>query len=167
MPPLNNSTPTTDQIDRHLSRANAIALRAMQFGHQPFGCVIVAPDHETVLFEHSNIDTVEHAESCAARLAWKHFSAEYLWECSLYTTVEPCAMCAGTMYWANIGRLVYGMSQEQLREITGDDPRNPTLSISAREILLSGFKAINVIGPVESMCERIKSVHERFWPTRA
>jgi tRNA(Arg) A34 adenosine deaminase TadA len=71
----------------------------------------VAADGETVLLEQGNVDAVNHAEAVLAREAARRFDAETLWGCTLVTTVEPCAMCAGTQYWAHIGRLVYGMSE--------------------------------------------------------
>lgn len=158
-----NEAPTTEQIVRNLRRANVIAIRAREFGHQPFGCVVVAPDHETVLVEHGNAGPVDHAESCAARMAWKQLSEEYLRTCTLYTTVEPCAMCAGTIYWSNIGALVYGISEVSLRDMTGDDPANPTLSLPCRTLFETGQKSIQVIGPVVELTDEIEQVHRGFW----
>ena len=91
---------TDDQIARHLRRANDVALRAMQMGRHPFGALLVAPDGETVLAEQGNIDTVNHAESTLARHAAGTYPGVYLRDCTLVTTFEPCAMCAGTIYWA-------------------------------------------------------------------
>jgi tRNA(Arg) A34 adenosine deaminase TadA len=90
-----------EQVVRHLRRA-------MDLGRHPFGAILIAPDGETVLAEQGNVDTVNHAESTLARSAATNFTPDYLWQCTLVTTVEPCAMCAGTQYWANIGRLVSG-----------------------------------------------------------
>ena len=52
---------------------------------------------------------------------------------TLYSSAEPCAMCAGAIYWAGIGRLVYGLSEHGLRELTGNHPENPTLNLPCRE----------------------------------
>lgn len=99
------------QIAKHLRRANEVARRAAGMGRHPFGALLVAPDDETVLAEQGNIDTVNHAESTLARMAAGNWPGEYLARCTLVTTFEPCAMCAGTLYWANIGRVVYGASE--------------------------------------------------------
>ena len=87
---------TPDQVTRHLRRANEVARRAMSLGRHPFDAILVAPDGETVLAEQGNVDTVNHAESVLARTAANNYSADYLWDCTLVTTAEPCAMCAAS-----------------------------------------------------------------------
>ena len=148
---------------RHLRRANDIARGAMDSGHHPFGALLVAPDHETVLAEHGNVDSVDHAESVLARAAARDHPPELLWSCTLYTTVEPCCMCAGTQYWANIGGLVYGMDERALLAITGADPRNPTMDLPCREVFARGQKAIRVWGPVPEVQAEIGALHVAFW----
>jgi tRNA(Arg) A34 adenosine deaminase TadA len=154
---------TPDQITRHLRRANDVAKRAMANGHHPFGAVLVAPDGNTVLAEQCNVDTVNHAESVLARTAALNYSAEYLWQCTLVTTFEPCAMCAATAYWANIGRIVYGASEEKLLGLTGSHAENPTLSLPCRQVFASGQKAIAVVGPVLELQGELLEPHADFW----
>ena len=156
-------TLTPDQVQRHLRRANAVAQRAMGLGRHPFGAILVAPDHETVLAEQGNVDTVNHAEAVLARTAALNFSPDYLWGCTLVTTVEPCAMCAGTQYWAHIGRLVYGMSERRLLDVTGNHAENPTMDLPCRTVFGHGQKIIEVIGPVAAVEEEIAALHRRFW----
>jgi len=155
-----------DQISRHLRRANGVALRAQRMGRHPFGALLVAPDGETVLAEQGNIDTVHHAEATLARRASLNYPADYLWGCTLVTTFEPCAMCAGTAYWANIGRIVYGASEEALLALTGHHPENPTLALPCRELFARGQKAIEVIGPVAELQAEMLAPHQTFWETR-
>ncbi len=138
----------------------------MAAGRHPFGALLVAPDHDTVLLEQANVDTVNHAEAVLARLAADRFDADYLWACTLVTTVEPCAMCAGTQYWAHIGRLVYGLSERQLLQITGNHPQNPTLDLPCAEVFARGQKSIEVIGPVVQLHAELCDLHRRFWPQR-
>ncbi|MEM8614565.1 MAG: nucleoside deaminase [Cyanobacteria bacterium P01_H01_bin.105] len=155
--------PTSEQIIRHLRYAHQIALRAQSFGHHPFGAILVAPDHETILLSQGNVDTVNHAESVLIRTAATNFSPEYLWHCTLYTTVEPCAMCAATQYWGNVGRLVYGLTEARLLELTGNHSENPTLDIPCREIFQRGQKTIAVVGPIAEVEAEIATVHQEFW----
>jgi len=155
--------PTLEQMVRHLRRAHEVATRAVSMGHHPFGAILVGPDQETVLLEQGNVSTVNHAESVLARTADMNFTPGYLWDCTLYTTVEPCAMCAATQYWANIGRLVYGLDERRLLVLTGDSAENPTLDVPARYIYAHSQKAIEVIGPVPEVEEEIAELHLRFW----
>ena len=157
---------TEDQIRRHLARAASVARAAADAGHHPFGAVLVAADGETVLLEQGNVDTVNHAESVLAREAAARLSPQELWRCTLVTTVEPCAMCAATQYWAHIGGLVYGMAESRLLEITGGHEQNPTLDLPCREVFAHGQKAIEVVGPVPSAEADIAAVHQAFWRTR-
>lgn len=155
-----------DQVLRHLRRANQVALRAASMGRHPFGAVLVAPDGETVLAEQGNIDTVNHAESTLARMAADNWPGEYLARCTLVTTFEPCAMCAGTAYWANIGRIVYGASETALLALTGSHPENPTLSMPCRELLARGQRPVEVVGPVAELEDELLAPHRGFWAAR-
>jgi len=149
-----------------LRRANEVARRAMAMGRHPFGAVLVAPDGETILAEQGNIDTVHHAEVTLARTASLNYPADYLAQCTLVTTFEPCAMCAGTIYWANIGRVVYGAEEIALLALTGDHPENPTLSLPCREVFARGQKNIEVTGPVSEVAEEMIATHRGFWEAR-
>ena len=155
--------PTREQIQHLLRRANAVAARALSLGRHPFGAILVAPDHETVLAEQGNVDAINHAEAVLARHAAQNFAPEFLWGCTLVTTVEPCCMCAGTQYWANIGRVVYGMTEERLLALTGNHAGNPTMSLPCREVFARGQKAMQVIGPVPEVEEEIAALHADFW----
>ena len=155
---------TDEQRLRHLQRANTLAREAIAKGRHPFAALLVAADGETVLLEQINVDSVNHAEAVLARVAAHRFDAQLLWGCTLVTTVEPCAMCAATQYWAHIGGLVYGMSEEALLQITGNHPENPTLRLPCREVFARGQKAITVHGPLAEMQAEIAAVHAAFWP---
>ena len=152
-----------EQVITHLRRANDVARRAILLGRHPFGAILVAPDGETVLAEQGNVDTINHAESTLARTAATNFTPDYLWQCTLVTTVEPCAMCAGTQYWANIGRLVYGLSERRLLQMTGNHDENPTMDMPSRTVLAAGQKIIEVIGPVPEVEAEISALHRDFW----
>ncbi|MBX3638798.1 MAG: nucleoside deaminase [Rubrivivax sp.] len=152
-----------EQVERHLRRANEVARAALTQGRHPFGAVLVGPNDETVLLEQGNVDGVNHAEAVLARAAAQRFDADTLWRCTLVTTVEPCAMCAGTQYWAHIGRLVYGLSERDLLALTGDHPENPTLDLPCREVFARGQKVVQVIGPVPALAGEIAALHRDFW----
>jgi len=157
---------THEQMLRQLRRANEVARAAMARGHHPFGALLVAADGDTVLLEQGNVDTVNHAEALIARLAAERHDAATLWDCTLVTTVEPCAMCAGTQYWAHIGRLVYGMSERRLLDLTGNHNENPTLDLPCREVFARGQKAVQVFGPFAEVEAEIAALHRGFWHAR-
>jgi len=158
--------PTREQIVRHLRRANEVARRCAEQGQHPFGAILVGPDHETVLMEQGNIDSVNHAESTLARVAAGRYPAQFLWTCTLYTSVEPCCMCAGTAYWAHIGRVVFGMTEHALLAQTGHHEENPTMSVPARYVFDHGQKAVDLIGPVDEVAPEIVALQQAFWSRR-
>jgi tRNA(Arg) A34 adenosine deaminase TadA len=106
---------------------------------------------------------VRHAEIELARRAAAAYPPDYLWRCTLVTTFEPCAMCAGTIYWANIGSVVYGVEETKLLALTGDAHENPTMSLSCRTVLGSGQKQIAVHGPFPEIEDELIAPHRDFW----
>jgi tRNA(Arg) A34 adenosine deaminase TadA len=154
---------THDQAIAALREANRVAQAAMEAGRHPFGAVLIAPDGQTVLMRQGNVDTVNHAEATLIRAAAAQYNADYLWQCTIVTTVEPCAMCAGTQYWAHIGRVVYGMTESRLLAFTGDHDQNPTLDLPCRDVFTRGQKTIEVMGPVVEVEAEIAALHQDFW----
>nr|HMN87613.1 nucleoside deaminase [Bauldia sp.] len=132
---------TRDQMLAHLRTADEVARDAAVHGHHPFGTVLVGPD-DRILMRQGNIGTVRHAETEIARRAADAYPADFLWSCTMVTTVEPCAMCTGTLYWANIGRLVYGVEEVKLLAETGNDAKNPTMNLASRTVLAAGQKPV-------------------------
>ena len=161
-----HADPTREQMVSPLLAASEIASAALAAGHHPFGALLVAPDHQTVLLRQGNVDSVNHAEAVLAREAARIYSADFLWDCTLVTTVEPCCMCAGTQYWAHIGRLVYGMSEAHLLSLTGAHAENPTLDLPCREVFARGQKPVRVWGPLPEVQSAIEAPHRRFWLSR-
>ena len=151
-----------DEMIAHLRAANAVAVGVVAHGHHPFGAVLVGPDGR-VLMRQGNLNTVRHAETELARRAAEAYAPAFLWRCTLVSTGEPCAMCAGTQYWANIGRLVYGYAETELLALTGNDPENPTMHLPARKVLGSGQKGIEVHGPFPELAEELLAPHRDFW----
>ncbi|TIS86016.1 MAG: nucleoside deaminase [Mesorhizobium sp.] len=146
----------------HLRAADAVAREAAAHGHHPFGAVLVGPD-DRILMRQGNIDTVRHAETELCRRAAAAYRPDFLWSCTLVSTFDSCAMCAGTLYWANIGRLVYGVDGSKLLALTGDHAENPTMSLSSRAVFGSGQKRIEVHGPFPEIEEALIEAHRGFW----
>jgi len=153
---------TRDQMIAYLRVADAVAREAAAHGHHPFGAVLVGPDG-AILMRQGNLDTVRHAETELARRAAAAYEPEFLWGCTLVSTFDLCAMCSGTLYWANIGRLVYGVEESRLLALTGNHADNPTMSLSSRTVLGSGQKTIEVHGPFPEIEDDLVAPHRDFW----
>jgi tRNA(Arg) A34 adenosine deaminase TadA len=156
--PLNHQ-----QVLKHLRTANEVSKEAVETGHPPFGAVLVGPDGETVLLKQGNVSLIDHAETVIARLAFEQKDPDYLWKCTLVTTVEPCVMCSGNIYWANIGNVVYGVEETTVRELTGADKRNPTMNLPCRTVFKAGQKPIRVVGPVPELENELLATLRAFW----
>ena len=152
-----------DQACEALRAVNSLAADAKNNGKHPFAAVLIAEDAETVLLSTSNISTVKHAEIELARKAAEIYDSDFLWSCTIVTNFEPCAMCTGAIYWANIGRIVYGVSETELIKLTGSHRENPTLKMPCRDIIKAGIKQIKVLGPYKSLQEEIIELHRNFW----
>lgn len=150
----------------HLRRSIALADEAVREGNHPFGAVLVSAEGD-VLAEGKNSYSVDrgpgHAEANLAREAARRFDAETLLGATLYTSVEPCSMCAGTIYWADIGAVVFGMTERRLGELTGEDPENPTQDLECRVIFASGRRKVPVRGPFPELEAQIVAQHKAFW----
>lgn len=159
-----------DQDISHLTRSIELADEAVEEGNHPFGAVLI-DENNNVLAVGKNSYSVDrgpgHAETNLARDAAKLFDIETLRKSTLYTSVEPCSMCAGTIYWAEIGAVVFGMTERRLGELTGEDPENPTQDLECRVIFNSGRRAVEVRGPFTELEEKIAAQHQAYWKSEA
>jgi len=140
--------------DEHfMNEALKMAQQAYDENEIPVGAVIVCK--KRIIARGYNqieklIDSTAHAEMLALTGAFNNMGAKYLTECSLYVTLEPCPMCAGALYLAQIGRLVYGARDPKrgYTNFSGDllHPKTEVLpGIMAKEsekILTSFFKSL-------------------------
>lgn len=90
-----------------LRKSFDVARRALENGTHPFGAILVGPDGE-VLLEQGNAympdhDMTGHAERVLMTRASTRYTPEFLSRCTMYTSAEPCAMCAGAAYWVGLG----------------------------------------------------------------
>ncbi|ORY68699.1 cytidine deaminase-like protein [Pseudomassariella vexata] len=158
---------TAEQIAAGVEAALTVQRRAVTFGKRPFAAVLVGPDNETVLLTHQSVDQVNHAESSLARLAYQHYSKDFLWTCTLFSTWEPCGMCTATIYWAHIGRIVFAGSNDQLYELTGPgNKENFTMEWHTRDFLKGcPQKDVEVIGPLETEGKVVMKESDNYWST--
>jgi len=70
-------------------------------------------------------------------------------------------MCAGAIYWAGIGRVVYGQSEASLKAATGAHAENPTLDLPCRAVFTAGQRPVEVIGPL--LEDEAAGLQAGFW----
>jgi tRNA(Arg) A34 adenosine deaminase TadA len=150
---------------RFLRLTFAVARRSLATGNHPFAAILVDTDGG-VLMEQENgylpeRDMTAHAERVLMSRASQTYDPSFLRGCTLYSSAEPCAMCAGAAYWAGIGRVVYALSESRLRQLTGDHPENPTLDLPCREVFATGQRKVEVLGP--ALEEEAEQVHHGVW----
>ena len=155
----------TELDEKFLRRSFEVARRSMTHGNHPFGAILV-DEHGHVLIEAENgfmpdHDGTAHAERLAATQACRTIAVEVRTRATLYSSAEPCAMCAGAIYWAGIGRVVYGLGEHRLRGLTGNHPENPTLDLPCREVFASGQRPTEVLGPL--LEDEAEALHEGVW----
>jgi tRNA(adenine34) deaminase len=111
----------------------------------PVGCIVVCKNRIVAKAYNQTEklnDATAHAEMIALTSAFNYLGAKYLTECTLFVTLEPCVMCAGAMYWAQLGRLVYGVN----------DPKRG-FSRKGKDILHPGTEVISNISAMD--CKQI------------
>ncbi|WP_159591087.1 nucleoside deaminase [Chelativorans xinjiangense] len=148
-----------------LRRTMELAEQSRARGDHPFGALLADPDGN-ILLEAMNTcgtrgDRTGHAERNLMTEASLKYDADFLAGCTMYTSAEPCAMCAGAVYWAGVGRVVHGMSEKALKELIGPDPENLTMDLPCRDVFAAGQRQVEVIGPL--LAEESAKVHKGFW----
>ena len=151
---------------RYLRKAIVWSHAARRRGNRPFGCVIVSAAGE-VLSEAGNSNTetgdcTAHAEVNALRaLAGRGLSREELAGATLYASGEPCVMCAGAIFWSNIGRVVFGIDAERLRVFRGERQDQRDAELSCRDVFRASPHPIECIGP--ALIDEASAAHDGAW----
>jgi tRNA(Arg) A34 adenosine deaminase TadA len=156
---------SAERDEHFLRRSFEVARRALTHGNHPFGAILVNATNNALIETENGYmpdrDGTAHAERLLATKACTTLDPVVLKGATLYSSAEPCAMCAGAIYWAGIGRLVYGLSEQRLRAVTGNHPENPTLDLPCREVFRSGQRTTEVIGPM--LEDEAEALHAGVW----
>ena len=150
---------TVDETDlRHLRMAIELSRQAKAKGNGAYGAVLVGAGGE-VLAEAENTQVTEcdgtgHAEMNLVRQAGSAFDRATLADATLYASAEPCAMCAGAIFWSGVKRVVYALGSERNYALL--PPSGDELRIGCREILNRGGRGVEVAGPaLEDEAEQV------------
>ncbi len=162
------ATPKITRVPSHeqlLLQAIEIARDARAHGNHPFGALLADLDGRVLLTAENTVvtthDATGHAETNLVRTATVAYAPEELADTTLYTSTEPCAMCAGAIYWSGITTVIYALAETTLHELTGNDPKNPTLALPCRAVFDAGRRHITVAGPFN--LAEARQVHAGFW----
>ena len=136
--------------DELLRRAFEAARRAAANGNPPFGSVLANAAGEIVLEAENDMlstgDVTGHAEINLVREACRELGPA-LGGYTLYTSCEPCAMCAVAAYWSGLDRIVFGLSHPRLVEIRGEGGP-PMMNLRCHEVAGRGVRSMAVTGPM-------------------
>lgn len=149
-----------DAHERLMRQAIDLARQARAAGNHPFGALLALDGAVVVTAQntvHTDRDPTAHAETNLVAAAIRRLSREELRRSVLYTSCEPCAMCVGTIYWAGIRSLVYGLSSRELAAMARRD-----FVIPCAELFAHAAEQVTVTGPL--LPDEARAVHLGFWP---
>jgi tRNA(Arg) A34 adenosine deaminase TadA len=111
----------TSDDEKFLRRAIVLATDARATGDAPFGSLLVGPDGDVLAEDHNTVlsdnDITAHPELKLARWVAQELPAQVAAGTTLYTSCQPCGMCAGAIDRSGIGRVVYALANEQLAAV--------------------------------------------------
>ncbi len=136
-------------------------------GNRPFGAVVVSAQGEVLAEAYCNTsetaDCTGHAETNAVRMVSPRVSREALAGATLYSSAEPCVMCAGAIFWSGIQRVVFGIDAVRLRGFRGERAEQRDAELSCRDVFAASPHPIECIGP--ALVDESSAPHDGFWRT--
>lgn len=142
-----------------MRRALAVAASAVEKGNHPFGAVLMVDGVVVLEAENSVVsesDATRHAELNLVALACKKLSEQERAKATLVTSTEPCAMCAGAIYWGGIRNVVFGCSHKTLEKHAGE-----SLLMPCTAVFEAGVDKVAVQGPL--LEDEAEKLHDGFW----
>ncbi|MGR4871248.1 nucleoside deaminase [Variovorax sp. LARHSF232] len=151
---------------RYLRKAIVWSHAARRRGNRPFGAVVVSEAGEVLAEAYCNSsetgDCTGHAETNAVRmLGARRIGRDELAKATLYSSAEPCVMCAGAIFWSAIGRVVYGIDAERLRVFRGARGEQRDAELSCRDVFRASPHKIECIGP--ALVDEASAAHIGAW----
>jgi tRNA(Arg) A34 adenosine deaminase TadA len=161
--PFPTEVPLDERDGRYLRKAIVWSHAARRRGNRPFGAVVVSAAGEVLAEAGCNStetgDVTGHAELNVVRmLGERRLSLEALAGATLYASGEPCVMCAGAIFWSDIGRVVFGLDAGRLRAFRGDARDG---ALSCRDVFQSAPRPVECIGP--ALLDEAAAAHVGAW----
>lgn len=153
------------QDGTYLRRAIEWSRTARERGNRPFGAVVVSADGEVLAEAYCNTsetgDCTGHAETNAVRDVSPRVGRDILARATIYSSGEPCVMCAGAIFWSGIQRVVFGIDAVSLRVFRGDVATQRDAELSCRDVFNASPHPIECIGP--ALLAQASAPHVGFW----
>lgn len=158
-------TPLNETDGRYLRQAIAWSGVARERGNRPFGAVVVADNGQVLAEAWCNTgetgDCTGHAETNAVRQLSPQVDRATLARATLYSSAEPCVMCAGAIFWSGIGRVVFGIDAVRLRVFRGERAEQRDAELSCRDVFRASPHSIECMGP--ALIDESSEPHRGFW----
>ncbi len=149
----------------YLRRAIEWSRTARERGNRPFGAVVVSADGTVLAEAYCNTtetgDCTGHAETNAVRDVSPRVGRDVLAKATIYSSGEPCVMCAGAIFWSGIQRVVFGIDAVSLRVFRGDVATQRDAELSCRDVFNASPHPIECIGP--ALLDEASAPHNGFW----
>lgn len=145
--------------ETYLRRTFDLAREASERGDRPFGSLLVVDGEVVQTAKNAAVtdgDLVSHPEITLARWAAENLTPERIASTTLYTSTEPCPMCAGAIYWSGIRRVVFSATSADKAEFAGE-----SLVMSCTDVFENGVEDVEVLGPL--LHEEGREVHREHW----
>ncbi|SFM57416.1 nucleoside deaminase [Variovorax sp. OV329] len=164
------SFPEENNLDerdgRYLRKAIVWSHAGRRRGNRPFGAVVVSEAGEVLAEAYCDStetgDCTGHAETNAIRLLGaRKVPRDVLARSTIYSSSEPCVMCAGAIFWSAIGRVVYGIDAERLRVYRGERGEQRDAQLSCRDVFDASPHTIECIGP--ALVDEAAAAHIGAW----
>lgn len=154
-----------EQDGVYLRRAIAWSRTGRDRGNRPFGAVVVSAQGAVLGEAWCNTtetgDCTGHAETNVVRQISSTVDRAALAAATLYSSAEPCVMCAGAIFWSGIGRVVYGIDAVRLRVFRGERAEQRDAELSCHDVFAASPHTIECIGP--ALVDEASEVHVGFW----
>ncbi len=149
---------TPDDV-RHLGRCVDLAAEAAERGDDPFGSLLVSGTGEVLAERRNRVvssgDRTGHPELDLASWASINLTPQQRADATMYTSGEHCPMCAAAQVWTGIGRLVYVLSAEQIRDASS---ATTVIDLTAREVIERSTASVVVEGPCEELAPQVRAL---------
>jgi tRNA(Arg) A34 adenosine deaminase TadA len=151
----------------YIRQTIALSEAAVAQGGRPFGA-IVADGDDLIVAQAQAVTSIDprdwtaHSEMLVLRAASAVMTWDELSRATIYASGEPCPMCAAAIYWCNIRRVVYCVSEPAMRALRAPHTRAAGIAMRCEEMFARCDRPFEVIGPLIE--DEGLQIHQRFWP---